>query len=453
MNKATNRASHEAPNAETGQPGTNRRVLGIIFLVVFIDLFGFGIVLPLLPRYGKDFLTLEPGANATALERSLAIHKDVVLGLLLSSFSLMQFFFAPIWGRISDRFGRRPILLIGLASSVVFYALFGFGSIQGAEGHHVRAIVLLFVARIGAGIAGATLGTAQAAIADSTSARDRSRGMATIGMAFGIGFFFGPLLAYAAFTFFPGHPGAAGYLAAGLSAIALLLGLALLPETRRPGTAFRHRRWVDLEGWRLAHQSGVARWVLIGFLATLAFANFEPTLALLTTTRGLSLSDSNNFLLFGYVGFVLGLAQGGLYRPLARRVSEFTFLWVGSLLMVLGLAGVGVVASRAEQALSTEDWRTMMTALLAMLAVAVTGFAFLNPSIAALVSRGTDASRQGEILGVSQSASAVARILGPAVGVWLYFRSTSHVAPYVFGSILLAIVLVICSRMRRLPDA
>src|SRR5205085_4119330 len=109
----------------------------------------------------------------------------------------------------------------------------------------------------------ATLGTAQSAIADSTSAKGRSRGMAIIGAAFGIGFFFGPLLAYAAFTFFPGHLGAAGFLAAGLSSIAFLLGTALLPETRRAGTAFRHRRWVDLEGWRLARGSGVVRWILI----------------------------------------------------------------------------------------------------------------------------------------------------------------------------------------------
>jgi MFS family permease len=453
MNEAVNPASQEDSTADAGEPGANRSALLIIFLVVFIDLFGFGIVLPLLPRYGKEFLTLEPGATATALERSLATHKDVVLGLLLSSFSLMQFFFAPIWGRISDTFGRRPILLIGLASSVVFYALFGIASIQGAEGKHVQAIVLLFVARIGAGIAGATLGTAQAAIADSTSAKGRSRGMAIIGAAFGIGFLFGPLLAYAALRFFPGHPGAAGFLAAGLSSIAFFLGLALLPETRRAGTAFRHRRWIDLQGWRLARQSGVARWIGIAFLATLAFANFEPTLALLTTTRGLGLSDSDNFLLFAYVGLVLGLAQGALYRPLARRVSEYTFLWVGSLLMIVGLAGLGVVASWAEQSLSSAEWRTTMAALLAMLAVAVTGFAFLNPSTAALVSRGTDPGRQGEILGVSQSASAVARILGPALGVWLYFRSTSHVAPYVFGAILLAIVLVICSRTRPLPDA
>src|SRR5262249_12286287 len=157
-------------------PQANKSALLIIFLVVFIDLFGFGIVLPLLPRYGKEFLTLDPATNPTALERSLADYKDVVFGLLLASYSLMQFFFVPNWGRVIDTVGRRPIMLIGLASSVIFYALFGVGSIQGAEGNHVEAIVLLFIARIGAGIAGATLGTAQAAIADSTSARGRSRG-------------------------------------------------------------------------------------------------------------------------------------------------------------------------------------------------------------------------------------------------------------------------------------
>ena len=149
----------------------SRSAMMIVFLVVFIDLLGFGIVLPLLPRYGDDFLQhLIPGGKHS-------FWGGLILGLLMSSFSLMQFVFAPIWGRISDRVGRRPILLLGLAGSVVFYALFGVASELRSPDTRILALTLLFVSRIGAGIAGATIATAQAVIADSTTPERRSHGM------------------------------------------------------------------------------------------------------------------------------------------------------------------------------------------------------------------------------------------------------------------------------------
>ncbi len=148
----------------------------VIFLTVFVDLLGFGMVIPLLPIYAEQFTLDESGLQ---------------LGLLMASFSAMQFLFAPMWGRLSDRIGRRPVLMIGLAGSVLFYALFGFATVLGS-------IRLLFVARIGAGIAGATISTAQAYIADTTSLQNRAKGMALIGAAFGLGFTFGPLFAYVA---------------------------------------------------------------------------------------------------------------------------------------------------------------------------------------------------------------------------------------------------------------
>src|SRR5262249_51246571 len=159
-----------------------KRALLIVFLVVFIDLLGFGIVLPLLPLYATELIDpLFPTGGG------LRWLRGVVLGALMSSFSLMQFFFAPYWGRVSDRIGRRPILLLGLAGSVVFYALFGIASIVGGA----LGLALMFVARIGAGIAGATIATAQAVIADCTPSEKRASGMAIIGMAFGFGFTLG----------------------------------------------------------------------------------------------------------------------------------------------------------------------------------------------------------------------------------------------------------------------
>src|SRR5262249_4843753 len=146
-------------------------------------------------------------------------------------FSAMQFFFAPVWGRTSDRVGRRPILLVGLAGSVVFYLLFGYACGLPTDSAGL-ALALLFVARIGAGVAGATIATAQAVIADCTPPEGRKHGMALIGFAFGIGFTVGPLVGFAALLWFPGHHGAIGYTAAGLSAAALALGAAIMPETR-----------------------------------------------------------------------------------------------------------------------------------------------------------------------------------------------------------------------------
>jgi MFS family permease len=444
-NDADSRVAQELgaapPPAEPPAPPTRvgRSALGIIFLVVVIDLLGFAIVLPLLPRYAKEFM---PGG----LER----WTGAVLGLLMSSFSAMQFVFAPLWGRVSDRVGRRPILLLGLASSVVFYALFGVASLMGSEGLRAVGLALLFVSRLGAGIAGATLGTAQAAIADTTSARDRSRGMAVIGAAFGFGFFFGPLLGYGAFYLAPGYAAGPGFLAASLSLVALLLGVALLPETRRPGGPSTVRRhWVDPRGMRTVLAAPtVGTLILIFFLATFAFANFEPTLALLTTSPALGLSDRNNFLVFAYIGLVLAVAQGGLYRPLARRVPETTFMVIGAVLMAAGLGGVGVVAALAEQP-GGPGWQTLLAGLLVALAVAVTGFAFMTPSVQALISRRSDPERQGEILGVNQSASAMARILGPAAGMPLYFLTPSHFLPYALGAGLVVVVLLMTLKLRQ----
>jgi DHA1 family tetracycline resistance protein-like MFS transporter len=418
----------------------------IVVLVMFIDLLGFGIVLPLLPRYGREFLEpLFPGEGQARL-------RGVILGLLMASFSLMQFLFAPLWGRISDRAGRRPFLLLGLAGSVIFYGLFGFASDWGAaEGRQLLGLVLLFVARIGQGIAGATVSTAQAVIADCTTPEKRSRGMALIGAAFGVGFTFGPLIGGGALLLYPAYHGAPGYAAAGISFIALVLAVLLMPETLRAGVIGHRRGWLNLSGLRLAlNTPTVALLILTFFLATLAFASFEPTLALLTQDV-LRYSDLGNFLVFAYVGFVLMLAQGGLYQVLARRgVSEISFMLAGTVLMGLGLGGLGAasfVASRGPDAAPTTS--QLLMAVLAAVTVAVVGFAFVTPSVQALISRRSDPTRQGEILGTNQSANALSRILGPMFGVGLYNLVPSHVSPYAFSVALLVVVLLLTLRARQ----
>jgi DHA1 family tetracycline resistance protein-like MFS transporter len=236
-----------------------------------------------------------------------------------------------------------------------------------------------------------------------------------------------------------------------MSAIALVLGLLLLPETRHEGGARQGRRIIDFRAarWALTNRA-IAPVLYMFFLASLGFGGFEVTLALISRDA-LNLPDRNTFWIFAFVGFVLVLAQGLLYRRLAHRVSEPTFMAAGLLLMGLGVLGMGGIAW-----LGTEpDWqgqtKLLLLAMPAM-AVAVTGFALLTPSAQALISRRTSADRQGEILGVNQSASALARILGPMVALPLYTSSANHLLPYLFGAALLLIMLTVIPAIRRHPD-
>lgn len=413
---------------DTPQPNADapRSALLIVFLVVVIDLLGFGIVLPLLPRIAAVFIPETVSKPVSGL----------IIGALFSGFSAMQFFFAPVWGRISDRIGRRPVLLVGLAGSVVFYALFGYASTFDSTRAAV-ALGLMFVSRLGAGLAGATISTAAAVIADCTPNERRARGMALIGAAFGLGFTFGPLIAWAGEKAFLDSPGGPGYLAAVLSAVALGLAIVLMPETNR-GAGESHSRGI----WRLRGFGPVLRMPGIGiliasfFLAVFAFANFEATLALLTKSA-LDFDKDANYLIFAYVGASLMIAQGVIYRRLVGPLGELLSARIGVLLMLAGLASLAGIAATA----TPENHGIVLPWFLATLFVAVCGFAFLNPSINALISQRADADRQGEVLGVNQSASALARILGPAVGNVLFPLTARHELPYVLAAGLLLIVL------------
>jgi MFS transporter, DHA1 family, tetracycline resistance protein len=420
-------------------PSASRAALLTVFLVVFIDLLGFGIVLPLLPRYADRLL------DPAGVPRQL---HGWVIGALLSVFSLMQFVFAPIWGRVSDRVGRKPILVLGLAGSVVFYALFGYASsFMGTEGSPTApdaaelALVLMFVARIGAGIAGATISTAQAVIADCTPKEKRAHGMALIGAAFGIGFTFGPLLAGAALIFYPDRPEFAGYFAAGLSLLAWVLAVSRMPETRRPDSQAPRRGWLDVRGLSSTLRTPtVGVLVLTFFLATFGFAAFEGTLALLTQELGYD--ERENFWIFAYVGFVLLLTQGFLYRRLVKKYHEVPLMRLGVAFMFIGLSGLAAVAMAGDSGLR-------VTMFFIALAAGVVGFAFLTPSAQALISKRSDPARQGEVLGVNQSFSALARILGPVTGVVLFKAESTHVLPYAASAVLLAIVLGLLTKVGR----
>jgi MFS family permease len=404
---------------------TSSRKAGLllVFVTVFIDLLGFGIVLPLLPRYGEAF-------QANGLQ----------IGLLMASFSAMQFVFAPIWGRMSDRVGRRPILILGLAGSTLSYALFGYATSLGIDGQLLgqSALTWLFITRIGAGIAGATIPTAQAYIADVTGPKDRAKGMALIGAAFGIGFTFGPLLG--AFFVSDVHGAAPtpmpGYVAAIISGCALLFAILRLPESLNPDSKPVDRHWLDVGSFRSAMSHPHVGMVLATmFITTFAFGQFEATLSLLTERLGLSQQD--NFYIFAYIGLILTLAQGLLVRRLVPKLGEFRMGFAGVFLMVLGLAAIAMVASKGTAG-----------QLYAVLPIVVVGFSATTPSLQSMLSLSSSESEQGGILGLGQSMSAMARILGPVAGLTLFGIGKNHALPYWFGSGLMLFSLLAVLRLR-----
>ena len=407
----------------------SRSPLLIIFLVVFIDLLGFGIVLPLLPRYGEHF-------EAAGWQ----------LGILMASFSAMQFLFAPIWGRLSDHFGRRPILLIGLLGSTLAYAAFGWITQLGNRGDilGLSPLMWLFISRIGAGIAGATIPTAQAYIADVTDSKSRGKGMALIGAAFGVGFTFGPILGaqfvtdVAASVETAPSP-APGYVAAMLSGMAFLAAIAMLPESLKPGNdaARKHRQWFDVSSFTSAISRPYIGWLFLTiFLTTFAFAQFESTLSLLT--KRLGLGDRHNFYVFAYIGFILTLAQGFLVRRFLPKIGEYRMGLIGVILMTVGLALIGVSSQQ-----------TSLAFLYAVLPVTVIGFSATTPSLQALLSLSTADDEQGGILGVGQSMSSLARILGPLVGLSLIgMEGASPALPYWVAAGVMSICILFVLGLR-----
>jgi DHA1 family tetracycline resistance protein-like MFS transporter len=418
---------------DTKPASSPKAAMFIVFLVVFIDLLGFGIVLPLLPRYSSIYLGVIPEDFHGA-----------TLGILFSIFSLMQFFFSPMWGRLSDRIGRRPVLLISLSGSVVFYGLFGAASDIPASQSWL-ALGLLFFSRLGAGVAGASVSTAAAVIADCTPPDKRARGMALIGAAFGFGFTFGPLIGYLGLTIFDQAHWAPGAFASLLSFGALLLAIRLLPETRVAGKAPARKELISISRTReVLRMPTIGSLVLIYFLAIFGFANFEGTLSVFTEAA-FQLDERSNFLIFAYIGLVLMIAQGGFYRRLAGKMSEERLLAVGAAMMLLGLAGLAAVAWMAGQG---KDVSTLEVSFYCALAVSVFGFAFVNPSVTALVSKRSDPGRQGEVLGVNQSFASLGRILGPLIGLILFKLGLSHTLPYLAGVATLIVVVLLLPRVR-----
>ncbi len=381
--------------------------MAILFLIVFIDLVGFGVVIPLLPYYALHF-------HATPLE----------VTSMMACYSLAQFFSSPLLGRLSDKLGRRPILLASLACSVLSYLWLGFAD----------ALWMLFAARLLAGAGAGNIAAAQAYITDVTTPENRAKGMGMIGAAFGLGFTLGPAFGGLLAGSDPNSAALArpAFAAAALSGLALVLAASLLKESLSPelkGLANRPGRVAlakDAFG-----RTPLRNLIILFFLTTCGFAGLESTFALWAVgTFGWGPLQVG--WIFFYVGIVLALVQGGLIGKLTRRFGEARLAAGGAFLLMLGLGCLPL--------------STALAALLVVMALMSLGLGILNPAVTSLVSRAAGAEERGGILGVNQSAQSLARILGPALAGVVYTAGGRN-APYYAGAVIMAVVVAMAIKL------
>lgn len=430
-----------------------KSTIKIVFLTLFIDLVGFSIIFPLFPAMIQHYTHND--ANDPALGCILSLvtgishlggvavtdHRMIVLfgGILSGIYSLLQFIFAPLWGRLSDRHGRKPVLITTIAGTAVSYLLWIFSG----------SFSLLVVARFLGGIMAGNISTATAVVGDVTSSDNRSRGMAVIGIAFGMGFLFGPALGglLSTINLAERYPALAAYginpfsvpalFAFALSVINLFSVLKTFRETLAPelrGKTDSGRSINPVKLFTPLPFPGVNLVNFTNLIFLLAFAGMEGTLTFLTLER-FEFTPRDNGMLFVFIGIIGALVQGGFVRRRARVMGEDKMVLTGLVLLIPGL----ILTS-----LSFSTWQ--LYAALALLAI---GSALVIPCLAALVSLFSPPQNQGEAIGVFRSMGALARALGPFAACVLYWRYGAKV-PFFIEALLIGVAFVLMVRVRKL---
>jgi DHA1 family tetracycline resistance protein-like MFS transporter len=378
----------------------------ILFLIVLIDLIGFGLVIPLLPFYAERFAASPQEVTA-----------------LMAVFSLMSMLTAPVWGRLSDRVGRRPVLMVSMAAASLAYLWMGFAD----------AMWMLFAARGLAGACAGNIAAANAYIADVTTPENRAKGMGMIGAAFGLGFIVGPALGgiVAGSDIANADLRTPGLIACALSLIALLGVVFFLKESLPAGVAARPRR-SRLSALRGALERKVlARLLVIFFLTILAFAGMESTFALWAMAQ-FGWGPAQTGYLFTFVGLLSAVMQGGLIGRLTARFGE-------EKLLIAGLASI------AAGLLILPLARGLPVLLVATAGLAL-GMGAMQPSLNSLISRRAGVEEQGEVMGVAQSVGSLSRVLGPLLAGAL-FAGLGREFPFFCGMVLVAAAALISWRL------
>jgi MFS transporter, DHA1 family, tetracycline resistance protein len=393
--------------------------LGAIFLILFLDILGFSLVLPFLAEEARSTFGTAPFVGT----------------LLASIYSLMQCLFVPVWGRVSDRAGRRPVLLWSVAATAVGMSALGVAIV------HSQTVFWLFAARAFSGIATANIGTASAYIADVTKPEERSKGMGIIGVAFGMGFIIGPAMggALAQFPIGGRHGALPCFVAAALSVVNFawaFFGLreSLPPERRATGR--RSLAPLDIAAARAAlARPGIAIAVLVNFVMILSFTILDQTFRFYNSDL-FAMNALDTGLVLTFVGVVAAGVQGGLIRPMSRRFDEATLIRAGAFLQSFAFAGFVAAPSVGRVGLYAASF------FLAL------GNGLTQPSVSSYVSRRADPRAQGSTLGTNQSFSALARMFGPGLGGFLYGAFGPR-SPYVVSAIGMAIAGVVALSLHR----
>ncbi len=374
--------------------------LAMIFIVVFIDLLGFGILIPILPT----FAVKEIGMGEAAI------------GLIIAAYSLTQFIFTPLIGSYSDKYGRRQIILVTLLLNAIGYIIFAYA----------HSFVMLLISRVVAGVGGSSIGVAQAYIADVTTREERSKGMGMIGVAFGLGFVFGPLIG--------GWLAGFGYFITGMSSAAFSLGALLLsyfllaeslPHEKR--NLDSSRKLFNVSGFKNIISTPVTGVVIIlFFLVIFSVANIYGTFALLCNQQ-YNLTDLDVGYLFAILGTVSVVIQGLFIGKLAKRFNDIQLIAGGSFFLTLGL---GLM-----------PYGSSFTGLIIICVILSFGTGSLQPTLLSLISKVTSEKEQGTVLGVNQSLSSFGRMLGPLWGGFA-FEYLGYEIPFITGALFAAFIFI-----------
>lgn len=378
-----------------------RSPLFLMALTIFIDFTGFGLVIPLLPFWAEHL-----GAGPFGV------------GLILTTYALAQFIFTPVLGALSDRYGRKRIILVSLCIEVISFALTGLAS----------SLPMLLLARVIGGIGASNIGSAQAVVSDVTPPEKRAAGMGMIGAAIGMGFVVGPALG----GIFSAHNGTLPFwIALGMALLNALLVLILLPETRkkREGAQTREGLGILVSGWgKVMRHRAIASLVLVNLLYTLAFTGMETVFPLLTQ-KNFGWGATQNGYVFTYVGVIIVLMQGGLVRQLVKRWGERNLMLFG-----LVLLGIGLIML---------IWSSSLALMLISVGILSIGDGAVTPTSSAVLSLISPSDEQGEILGFSQGLGGLGRTIGPLIAGVLF--SAGPGVPFLAGGIfaLLAILVTL----------
>jgi len=429
-----------------------------VFVIVLIDLLGMTIIIPLMPLYAVSF-----GANA------------FTIGLLGAVYPVMQFIAAPILGRLSDRYGRKPILLISQVGTLAGFLVLGFAN----------SLWVLFLSRTIDGLSGANISTAQAAIADSTNEKNRTQGLGLLGAAFGVGFVIGPVIAFVSLLASNNNYHVPAFVAAAFSLISILLTWFWFDETlpaERRGTSSQKSAFSIGAMFEALMRPAVGFLLVLMFSQQIAFGGFEQLLALFTLNR-MGMNASGNAIIFVFVGVIVVAVQGGFIGPWSRKLGERRLIYMGLALLAIGLsltaltprqplpgyskAGLEAEMSassgfRTQQHPTTQNlavelppdnnngWFGLVWILVAMVPAAVGG-AVLQPSINSMITRKVIKEEIGGILGISAAflsgANAIAPLLAGAI-----FQAFGARAPFLLGGLLMAVLWLLALR-RIKPEA